>query len=70
MSQSKVASFAEAILDTLLGLAIGVAAQRVVLGWFGIELPLAENVEIALCLTVTSFLRRYLTRRLFNYYTD
>lgn len=64
--QSKKQSIIESIVNTLIGYIIAVLSQMVIFPVFGIEIPLSDNLMIALYFTVVSLLRSYLLRRYFN----
>ena len=67
MSQTKVSSLTEALLNTASGFLISVLAWRyVVVPFLGIEPNLADNVTVTIFFTVISIARGYAWRRLFN----
>lgn len=64
--QSRRRSLAEACANVVLGYAIAVGTNAVVLPWFGVALPLSDNLRIGACFTVVSLVRSYALRRAFN----
>jgi hypothetical protein len=70
MSQSKKASFLEAVTNTLVGLAIAFAAQWLICWVYGIKLTAHDNAIIVFWMTVLSIFRSYVLRRIFNRQTD
>jgi hypothetical protein len=66
VNQTRLGSFIEASLNTLIGLGINLAAQRVVFPLFGFEPSFATNLSIAGIFTVISVARGYVVRRWFN----
>lgn len=66
MTQSRAHSLLEAAAGTAIGFAINLAAQLVVLPWFGFRGALAVNLEIGAVFTAISVVRTYLLRRAFN----
>lgn len=66
MTQTRLASFIEAVMNTAIGLLINLAAQRFVFPLFGFEPPFATNLAIAGIFTVISIARGYVVRRWFN----
>lgn len=66
MNQSRLGSLIEAVINTAIGLAISLLAQRLVFPLFGFNPPLATNLAIASIFTVISIVRGYVLRRWFN----
>lgn len=66
MNQTRLGSLIEAVLNTGIGLAINLVAQRVVFPLFGFDPPFATNLAIAAIFTVISIARGYVVRRWFN----
>lgn len=64
--QTKKHSVVEITLDLLIGMIIALLAQIFILNQMGIEANLQQNIEIVLFMTAVSFIRRYITRRIFN----
>lgn len=66
MNQTRLGSLIEATLNTLIGLGINLAAQRVVFPLFGFDPSFGTNLSIAAIFTVISVARGYVVRRWFN----
>jgi hypothetical protein len=66
MTQSRLGSLIEAIVNVLIGYGIALASQLIVFPWFGIHIPLADNLAIGGIFTVISIARSYVIRRWFN----
>ena len=64
--QSRRMSLVEAIANVAVGYAIAVLTQILVFPIFGLQVSLAENLEIGLAFTGMSLTRSYLLRRLFE----
>lgn len=64
--QSRTASALEACANVLIGYGIAVAAQLAIFPWFGVHLPLGDNMLIGAAFTIVSLARSYALRRLFN----
>ena len=69
MSQTKLGSLAEVILNVVIGFAVSVGAQMLVFPLYGFTtLTLHDNVQIVAIFTLISMARSYLVRRMFNWY--
>ena len=66
MSQSKLGSVLEAAANIAVGYFISLLAQLVIFPFYGVTLPLHDNVMIGLWFTLVSFIRSYMLRRYFN----
>lgn len=66
MTQSKRASFVEAVVNTALGLVIAMFATAGICKVYGIPMSWDNNFIITFWMTVLSVLRSYILRRLFN----
>lgn len=66
MAQSRLGSIVESVVNVLVGYGIAVGAQMVIFPWFGVNLPVSDNLLIGLLFTVVSLVRSYALRRLFN----
>lgn len=64
--QSKLASFLEAAANTAIGVVIAFAAQYVLFWAYNIPVTHAQNAWIVLWMTVLSFVRSYVVRRMWN----
>lgn len=69
MSQSRKASFTEALVNVGVGFIVSVAITAVVFPLYGHEVSLSHNIQITLIFTVASVARGYVLRRFFNHYT-
>lgn len=67
MSQTRKGSLIEVLINVAVGYFIAVAAQVMILPWFGINITLSLNILIGLCFTVVSIARGYALRRAFNW---
>lgn len=66
--QSKTLSILEAVINSVLGYVIGVLSQMVILPLFGIHgVSLQANMGMAALFAITSIIRGYFVRRLFNF---
>ena len=65
--QSKKSSLVEATVNVLVGLAISIAANLLVLPQFGYSPGLREATEIGVIFTGISLVRSYMLRRWFNW---
>ena len=66
--QSKTLSVVEAVINAVLGYVIGVLSQMVILPLFGIHgVSISANMGMAALFALTSIIRGYFVRRLFNY---
>lgn len=69
MTQTRLGSLAEALINVLIGFGINFAANLVVLPLFGFAaLTLQNNFLIGLIYTAISVVRSYAIRRWFNQY--
>lgn len=66
MTQTKLGSFIEALMNVLIGFGINFAANLVILPLFGYTPSLWDNFQIGLLYTVVSIARSYVIRRWFN----
>ena len=66
--QSRRASLAEAMLNTLIGFWISVLANALLLPLWGFKVSMAQSIEIGIAFTFVSILRSYVLRRAFNFY--
>lgn len=64
--QSKKYSLLEAIANTATGYAIALIVQYSVFPLFGIHIPASSHIAIASIFTMTSLIRSYVIRRVFN----
>ena len=66
MSQSKAASFTEAVANTVAGMVAAMAITALAAWVHGIPITLTNNFTITAWITVASVLRAYVIRRLWN----
>jgi len=60
-------SMIEAVINVLVGYAVAVLAQVIVLPWIlGVEIAFTTNLLIGAIFTVISLVRSYILRRLFT----
>jgi uncharacterized membrane-anchored protein len=64
--QTRLQSLIESFINVAIGYGVALASQIVVFPWFGINIPIADNILIGVIFTVISIVRSYLVRRLFN----
>ena len=67
--QSKLESFVEISTSVGIGYVVAVISQMVIFPLFGYDMPLSDNILIALWFTVISIIRSFIVRRWFNYRT-
>lgn len=65
--QTRLQSLLESILNVAIGFLVALGAQLLMFPWFGIRIPLSQNLAIGAIFTVISIARGYAVRRLFNY---
>jgi len=66
MTQSRRMSLVEAVTNVVVGYALAVTTQIVVFPWFGLQPSLSENLAIGTVFVITSLIRSYALRRLFE----
>jgi hypothetical protein len=64
--QTRKGSLAESLMNVAAGFSTAIAANIIMFPWFGISIPLASNIEIALIFTVISIARSFALRRFFE----
>lgn len=67
IGQSKRHSIFESISNVVVGFIISVAANWIVLPWFGYNVTVKDSAGIGLVLTVVSVARSYALRRVYNW---
>ena len=67
MSQTRIHSLTESVVNVLIGYSIAVFTQIILFPLFGINITYSDNFIIAATFTVISVIRSYTLRRLFNY---
>lgn len=66
MSQSRLGSLTEAVINVVVGYGIAVLTQIFVFPWFGIHASVETNLVLGAIFTVVSLARSYALRRIFN----
>ena len=66
MTQSKLGSLIEALMNVAIGLMVSIIANAIVFPRFGFQPSLGENVAISVIYTAISIARQYILRRWFN----
>ena len=66
MTQTRLMSLVEAVVNVIVGYALAIGTQIVVFPRFGIETGIAEHLTIGLAFVTVSLARGYLLRRLFE----
>ncbi len=66
MNQTRLASLAEATINTAIGFVMSVLLSAVVYPLFGFQVTLAQNLAITAIFTIASIARGYAVRRWFN----
>jgi hypothetical protein len=65
--QTKIMSFVEACIQTVIGFSITLIAQYFIYKYFYIVVSWADFITIALLFTGISLIRSYIIRRIFNH---
>ena len=66
MSQTRLSSLVEAVINTAIGFVISLALTAIVLPAYGHQVSLSQNLQITAIFTVASIVRSYTLRRWFN----
>jgi len=66
MTQSRLSSLVEAVINTAIGFVVSVAITAVVLPAYGHAVTLWHNLQITGIFTIASIARSYCVRRWFN----
>jgi hypothetical protein len=66
MKQKRLESLVESLVNVAVGYVVAVASQVLLFPLFGIDIPFASNLMIAIWFTVISIARSYTIRRWFN----
>ena len=64
--QTKKHSFIESMTNILIGYGVAVTSQIIIFPWFGINIPISDNLLIGFYFTLISLVRSYVLRRYFN----
>jgi len=68
MSQTRLGSFVESVINVLIGFGVGVASQVFIFPLFDVHVSFWANMQMAVWFTVISIVRSYIVRRGFNAY--
>ena len=66
MTQSRLGSFIESLMNVAIGYFVALASQLLIFPMFGIHIPFHDNLMIGAWFTVISIIRSYVIRRWFN----
>jgi hypothetical protein len=66
MSQSRMSSLIEAVINTAIGFVISLVLTAVVFPAYGHAITFGQNLQITGIFTAASILRSYILRRCFN----
>jgi hypothetical protein len=66
MTQTKLQSLIESLLNILIGYGVAIASQVLIFPMFDIHIPLSSNLWIGMWFTIISLIRSYAIRRWFN----
>jgi hypothetical protein len=66
MSQTRLGSFLEALINTLIGLVVSLTSTVILMPLVGIHSTMSQNVQLTVYFTAISIARSYLLRRYFN----
>jgi len=66
MNQTKKQSFIESITQTIIGMIVSLCIQLVIYDVLNIKVTFAQNLIITFVFLVSSILRGYIIRRIFN----
>jgi hypothetical protein len=66
MTQTRLHSFVESMVNILIGYGVAVTTQIVVFPLFDIHIPMHDNFIMGGVFTIISLIRSYLIRRWFN----
>lgn len=68
--QTRTHSLLESLANIAIGYGIALLSQLVIFPWYGIHIPLSENLAIGAWFTVISLARSYAIRRWFTRRTE
>lgn len=66
--QTKLHSFLEVLFDMAIGFCLALIVNSYLLSYLGLAASTQDNFYIVLCMTVLSIVRRYITRRIANWW--
>lgn len=64
--QSKKLSLYESVTGVIGGFVLGVTTQILVFPLYGLEVSVMGNISLTLIFSLTSFVKSYIVRRIFN----
>lgn len=64
--QSKKLSLIESVVNVVSSFVIGVITQILVFPFYGLKISVMANISLTLIFSLTSFVRSYILRRVFN----
>ena len=64
--QSRWHSLVESVTNIFIGFLVSLLAQVLFFPWFGINIPLEDNLALGALFTIVSLVRSYVLRRYFN----
>ena len=64
--QSKRLSLIESVVNVVSSFVIGVITQIIVYPFYGMYISIMANISLTLIFSLTSFVRSYIVRRIFN----
>lgn len=70
MMQLKRHSVLESVVNVAVGYGVAVGSQIIIFPFFGIQIPLSDNIIIGMWFTVISLCRSYVLRRIFTRWTE
>lgn len=68
--QSRLHSALESAANVAIGYGVALASQLLIFPFYGIQIPLRDNIAIGIWFTVISLARSYLLRRWFTRRTE
>lgn len=66
MKQSRTMSLVEAVANVVVGYGIAVVSQILIFPAFGLQMTMAQNLQLAAAFTVISICRSFALRRVFE----
>ena len=66
MKQSRTMSLVEAVANVVVGYGIAVVSQILIFPAFGLQMTMAQNLQLAAAFTVISICRSFALRRIFE----
>lgn len=66
MTQTRLESLIEAVVNAAIGMGVGLASQLIIFYALGVEVTVAQNMWMVVWFTAISIARSYIIRRWFN----